>query len=541
MSGAARTSRVSPFDVATLPDDPELLKAMVVELATSNEELAKRMAALERILFGPRSERVVDPDDERGGDQPSLFDQDPREEPEVDDEGGDPGDADEGGGPGDADEGSDDRGGDRPGDREAPPKIRRTLEKGTVPPDTPVQHIHCRLEGTGCGVCDEPLQVIGTDVQRRLDWVPGHFEIIEVVQEKGVCPEHREAGIVTAAGPTFALPRSIAGDRLVAKVLVDKFLDNVPLNRQSRRFLRKKARIPVSTLSRWVKSAADLLRHVVKAIRAELLASPWLQGDTTGLPILVGTKRHAHRGCLWVYANESAALFEATLSHGGHHAEAFLKDFEGVWLSDGTSTYNAGVRTGGIKRAGCWSHARRLLFEARTESPEVMRVLAFIRLLFLRERNAKLLSLDEKKAFRREHCAPLIDKIRGWLEQHCSGVRPKSGLGRAKTYLDRQWPTLITFLDHPEIEIHNNRSERLLRQPVTGRKNWLFAGSPDGARAAATIFSVISSCALCGVDPEAYLVDVLPRLNDATPSELAELTPARWADRYFAEILAQEG
>jgi transposase len=506
-----------------LPTDVETLQQMVRALAASNDAMAQKLAWFQRMVFGRKSERLpVAPDP----GQVSLFDHEPDEGVDEFED--------------DAVEGveTDATGkratlqADRPktqrgGRRETP---RSPFRGGTVPHDTPVRTTQHPLVKT-CAVCGGPLHVVSTDVRERVEWQPGHFFIEQDLVDNGVCPEHREAGLVSAPGKPYAVAGSVLGNRLLAKVISDKYADNLPLNKQSKRFLRKGVRLGSSTLSRNTIAAAELLVHVVDADREQLLASDWLQGDATGLPIVIGDRGHAERGCLWVYTNGLAAVFEVTLSQHGEHPARFLHGFEGVWLSDGASSYNEASAQPGVQRAGCLAHARRKLFEARSEDPAVYEALALVRDVFLVERTAKTLSDAQRHLLRQEQSRPLVDKLRAWLERHRDTPRPKSALGRALGYLDRQWDRLVLFLEHPDIPVHNNTSELLLRTPVIGRKNWEFAGSVAGAAASAVHFSITASCMLAGADPEAYLYDVLPRLPFATKSQVRELTPMQWALR----------
>jgi hypothetical protein len=182
------------------------------------------------------------------------------------------------------------------------------------------------------------------------------------------------------------------------------------------------------------------------------------------------------------------------------------------------------------------------VFEARNEHVAAVEALGLIRDLFMTERVAMTLALPERLVHRSAHAAPLVAKIRAWVDRWRVDEdvvrRPKSAFAKAVNYLYRQWPALILFLDRPEIELHNNRSELLLRGPVVGRKAWLFAGSPEGADASAVWFSLVASCMLQGEDPMAYLRDVLPGLGDKTPSQIRELTPARWAAARRAKVSA---
>ena len=290
--------------------------------------------------------------------------------------------------------------------------------------------------------------------------------------------------------------------------------------------------LPDATLSRNVIATAGLARHIVDAVRDELLESPWLQGDATGFPILIGDLGHAHAGQLWVYSNGESAVFQVSMTKHAEFPKTFLDGFEGVWLADGASNYNAVASLPGVERGGCWSHARRYVFDARGEHVAALEGLGLIRDLFMTERIAMTLELPARIAHRATHAAPLVARIRAWVDRwrvHEDVVRrPKSAFAKAVNYLHRQWAALELFLKRPEIEIHKTD-----RSCSCGgrwwRRAWLFAGSPDGADASAIWFSLVASCMLQGIDPMVYLRDVLPGLGKKTKSEIRALTPARWA------------
>jgi transposase len=521
-----------PASPEHLPDDVGLLKAMLWEVLESHDELTQQVAWLKRALWGKKSEKLLSPE------QMALFKQATERLGMVP---GEPGDEDHEhvSADGQNAKGEDGKPARMPTDR---PKTRRggkrsktrgTFIGGTVPEDTPVETTHICLDGAACPVCGEVLTLLGADSRKRVEFRPGHFYVLETVVQTGICLEHPHDSLFTPEGPDFIVPGGVLGNELVCKVIVDKHADGLPLHRQSKRFARKGVNLPDGTLSRNVIATAALAQHIVHAMRDELLDSPWLQGDATGYPILVGNLGRTHPGQLWVYSNGETAVFQCSMTKHGDIPREFLEGYEGIWLADGASNYNAVADLAGVERAGCWSHGRRYVFDARDEHVAALEGLGLIRDLFMTERTAMTLSLPERLAHRDTHAAPLVARIRAWVDRWRLDEdvirRPKSAFAKAVNYLHRQWAALELFLKRPEIEVHNNRSELLLRGPVVGRKAWLFAGSPDGADASAVWFSLVASCMLQGVDPMAYLCDVLPGFGKKTPSQVRELTPARWA------------
>ena len=389
---------------------------------------------------------------------------------------------------------------------------------------------------TGCSVCGHALERIGEVTSQRLEWVPGHVEVLEVACEKCVCKEHPAAGVVTAEPPSFALPRALCANGLLTKVLVDKFADHIPLHRQCARFEREGLDLTTSTLCGWVKSSADLLGAVYRQMQTEILASRWVQADATGFPVQDGAKGELRKGQLFTYGNGDHILFVFSDTKQGTQPAAHLAGFQGeVVLVDGGSEFNL-ITSAGVVRAGCWSHARRRFFQAREEEPRLAQeALEQIRGLFMVER-ARGSPAAELDKLRQTISLPILLRFKTWLHQR-QGIRPTSLMGQAVSYTLNQWDRLVAFVDHPHIPIHNNTAERSLRQPVIGRKNWMFAGSDGGAKAAAIHFSLVASCIHHSVDPSLYLRDVLDRLPEHKATDLHQLTPSGWrAARLAASV-----
>ena len=517
---------LQPESIDDLPDDADLLKSMLWEVLQSNEDLSNQLIWLKRTLWGKKSEKLV------SKDQLALFEEAKRllniTEPV----------------PSSSSTESDEvqrmpkstpktrRGGKRN-------TSRGKLIGGTVPADTPVKTTFIGLNGATCPECDDPLKVLGSSVRRRVNFEPGHFYIEETVIETGMCPSHPKESIHTPNGPDYIVPGGVLGNELLNDIIIDKFADGLPLNRQSKRFKRQGVHIGTSTLSRNVIAYAALADHIIKAMKAELLESPWLQGDATGLPILIGNLGKTHQGQLWVYSNGETAVFEASLTKHGAIPEAFLEGYSGVWLCDGAPNYNGVARFADVERAGCLAHGRRYIFEARKDHINAYTGLQLIRDLFMLERKILLWGLPERLEHRQTYSKPIVKRLRDWLDVQLEldyvKKRSNSRFAKSVKYLKNQWKTLVLFLEHPEIPIHTNRSELLLRTPVMGRKAWLFAGSTTGADANATLFSLTASCMLQGISPKEYLDDVMPSLGEKTPSEIAELTPSKWAKRKFSK------
>jgi transposase len=485
------------MDAAALAAENEALRA---EVAASNrkvellmeklEALSLELARLTRQITGPKSERRRPEDDAQG----SLFAQ---------------------------------AEGPPPAETAPPPPKPPPVAKphGRRKPDGEPDEVVAATPPDTCAACGGSLRQISVSSATRQDWRRGHFYTVRVDRPSCACDRCRT--VETAPEPAmFALPRSIAGNGLLARVVVDKFADNIPLNRQVDRFRREGLEISLSTLCEIVMRSAGLLGRIVDAMRAEQLAGSWLQADDTGLPVLDGTKGQTGNGRLWVYANAEHVVYDFTPTKHGTGPAAYVDGFSGVLLADGGSEFNEAIRRSGLTRAGCWSHARRYFIDAEQSSPVLAReAIARIGVLFDIERGLKDADLETRRRVRATDTRDGLDRIHAWLVEHVHKQRPTSAIGKAFAYALNQWAFLEVCASHPEIPIHNNMSELQLRRPVIGRKNWLFAGSEGGAKAAATLLSLVGSCRLHGLDPWEYLHTVLGVINDHPVNKVGALAP----------------
>ena len=411
---------------------------------------------------------------------------------------------------------------------------RRKLGERT---DRPVRKVRCAIDpAAACARCGRALHVFGTAHTYRLEWIPGHFEILDVERERCACPDCPSEGVLAAPPPNFALPRALCGNGLLARVLVDKFADRIPLNLQVQRMEREGETFSTATLSDWVVGAAALLKRIAVAIDARLLAGPWLQADDTGYPVQDGTDGKLRKGRLWAVTDQQEVRYHFTDTKEGENPARFLAEFQGkLLLVDGGSEFNLAVAQKGLLRAGCWSHLRRYFFDARHHHPrEALLALGTFRDLFAIEAGLVGAPLDVRREVHNRDARPLVEGLFDWILSLRLQVRPSSLLGEALTYAVNGHEFFARFLDHPELPMHNNGSELALRGPVVGRKQWLFAGSEGGAHAGATMFTLVGSCMLQGIDPWVYLADVLTRLPDHPVNRVHELTPLAWR-------LAREG
>jgi transposase len=394
-----------------------------------------------------------------------------------------------------------------------------------------------------CG-CGAQAVTIGHEVSWRLERVPARLVRHKIVRETVAWPEHaRQEGTtvpaVTAPAPVaYALPGALCGNQLLAEVVVDKYCDHLPAYRQSERFEREGIELSRSTIVDWFMAFAILLRPIVTWLSDQVRGGGWLRADATGMPVLdpPKVKGKAHHGHLWAWGNYETVIFEYTDNKRAETVAALFKDFRGLVLIDGATDFNLLEKAEGITRAGCWAHARRKLYEALPyDSLRALTGLAAIRQLFVAERVVMAAPLDKRLALRDELCRPILAGIRQWVNEELPRAVPRQPMHAALQYLDNQWERLTVFLDHAVLASHNNATENDLRRPVKGRDNYMFAGSPRGAEAAAVFYSLVGTCLLQGIDPKRYLVEIAGRLDEP----VSRLTPHAVREKWEAASAAR--
>ncbi len=396
--------------------------------------------------------------------------------------------------------------------------------------DLPKKKVTVPVAEASCLSCGQGLKVTGTTTSHRTRWVPGHFEILEVEREQCACPNHPEAGTYAASEP-FLLPRSMCDDGLLARVIVDKHEDHLPLNRQSRRFARQGMPFGTNVLAGWLLRGFEQVRPVVEALSKQVVEDQLVLSDDTGHPVQDKGDGTLRKGRLWVFTDQRQAFYAFSPNKKGVHPKTILSElgFEGgTLIADGGSEYNLAEAELGLERGGCWSHFRRYFTTAAILEPKAKAVLPTFQDLFMIERELKTLDPDDRLAIRKERSAPLVDGVYSFIEELSPSLRPSSLLSKACGYGNSQKSRMHRFLEDGRVPLQNNISELLLRQAVVGRKNWMFSRSEGGAVAAAGWYSLIESAKLQGVVPLLYLHDLFQRLPNWPATRVAELTPMRW-------------
>lgn len=382
-----------------------------------------------------------------------------------------------------------------------------------------------------CAIHGGEKKRIGEEVTEYLEFQPASFYRQQIIRPKYAC-ELCEGNIAIAELPARPIDKGLAGPGVLAHVLVSKYADHLPLNRLEGIFARNGLDINRSTMCQWVADSSDLLEPIVKEMKRTVLSSKKIHTDDTHVPVLEEDKKQTKRGYLWVYVGDRGdVVFDYTPNRCREGPVRFLDGFQGYLQADAYNGYDAVFSNPAVVEVACWAHARRKFNDAfETDRIRCLEMLEYIRQLYAVEREAKEKNLDTGGRFflRLERSRPILETIKAKLDEWSLAALPKSPVGQAIGYARNQWQALVRFLENGILEIDNNLSERTLRMVAVGRKNWMFAGSDEGGKRAAIIYSLIASCKHIGLDPFAYLRDVLDRISTHPNSRIAELTPRGW-------------
>lgn len=436
-----------------------------------------------------------------------------------------------------------------------PESVARPASKGhgrrRFPADLPRQTcIHDLSEAEKpCPGCGTMREVIGQERSEQLDYEPAKLSVIEHIRLTYACPacarQTAEGGpqIETAEKPLAPIEKGLAAPGLLAYVMVSKYGDHLPLHRLETILKRHDIEIARSTMCDWAAQVAEALKPLYDRMVREVRLSRIIHTDDTPVKVLDRDQDKTRLGRFWVYLGDKdhpQTVFTYTPDRSRAGPMAFLKD----WGKDqrchlqadafgGYDDIYAGQAGGQVVEVACWSHARRKFYEARTTDLAVgTQTLAYIRLLYDVEDQARTLSSVQRRDLRQEKAVPILATMKDWLQarqaEHGGTVLPKSPLGQAITYAFNQWAALNVYTTDGDLAIDNNASENALRRIALGRKNWLFCGSDKGGHTAAVLFSLIASCQRHQVNPFTYLREVLTRIAAHPSTRLDELLPDHW-------------
>ena len=433
-------------------------------------------------------------------------------------------------------------------DRKLPTHLPR--ESKVYRPQTSTDHHDANGQACGCTACGGRLRLIGQDVSEQLEYVPSRFKVIRHVRPKLACVACE--AIFQAAAPSRPIARGVAGPGLLANVLVSKYCDHIPLHRLSRIYGRDGVAIDRSTMAGWVGQSEKLFEPLLSALGRYVLAGEKVHADDTPVAVLDPGRGRTKTGRLWVYVRDDraaastqppAAWYRYSPNRKGEHPQAHLATYSGILQADAYAGYGKIYAGGRVVEAACWAHARRPFWDLHESQGFVAGSIAHqalqrIAALYAIEAQIRGQPPDVRRQVRQARAGPLLQELRDWLESMLGKVSKKSELAKAIGYSLGRWRALTRYCDDGRIEIDNNAAERALRGVALGRSNYLFMGSDSGGQRAAAIYSLVESAKLNGLDPQAYLREVLARIAEHPINRIDELLPWNIGGHHVQQRLA---
>lgn len=404
-----------------------------------------------------------------------------------------------------------------------------------------------------CPLTGKRLVPVGTKVFEELEYQPAKLFVVEhELVEYGLSEEDRTermAPTVTAPMPVRPIDGALASAGLLARVLVAKYVEHLPLHRQETIFAREGLLIPRQSLCEWVMRSIEVLMPIVLALKRRLLAGGVLQCDDTRVLCQENSIRGGRSWAyLWAWVGEdpSVVVYDFSMSRRHEVVASWLGErWSGYLVGDGYSGYGTvcAERDGAhpIVETGCWAHARRKVRDAAESAPEdAIQVAGLIRQLYQVEKEGREaeLAADALRSLRHQRSLPVLWQIRGLVRKLAPKYTPEESMGKALGYIKNQWRTLRQYIKDGRVPIDNNACERAIRPIAVGRRNWLFTGSPRGGAMGAVIYSIVETCKRSGVNPFEYLDDVLVRVRVHPKDRMDELVPKRWKELREARALA---
>ena len=524
----------------TLTDDPAVLKALIAALQAENAKISAtlrahdqliqtlrlRIAKLKKQVFGQSSEKI-----EREIEQLVLALEDlliasAESETAV------PDGAPEAASFEPAEEAADRPSRRRPRVSDSTPRERQELDPGSCCPD-----------------CGGDLRVVGEDVSEMLDLIAAQMKVVQIARLKKSC--RRCERMVQVPAPSRPIPGSMVGAGLLAHILVSKFDDHLPLYRQNEIFARMGADIPDSTLVDWCGRAMKVLAPLIERIEADVMGSDLLHADDTPIRVLDRSQRDkglgkgVKKGRIWAYIRDQrpwagtappGAVYAFAPDWKEEHVHRHLAKTRGILQADGYKGYAKLYDpdpdgTPRLREAACWAHLRRDFHDEwdKTKSAIAREALDRIGALYDIEREITGRPADIRLAARQTHSAPKVAAFFAWAERQLALIPGKGDLAKAFRYGLSRKDAFSLFLSDGRVAIDNNPAERALRPIGIGRKNWLFAGADTGAETLARAMTIIETTKMNGLDPQAYLADILARINDHKINRLDDLLPWNWS------------
>lgn len=506
------------LNIDNLPDNIELLKELVIKLLGENEALNHRLSVLVRNAYGSKSEKL-DPNqlelfkellkEAQAGDS-SKSDEDENKQPELK------------------------KKVKGHGRQKLPAKLPREKKIHDLPEDEKV-----------CPKCGEDLDKIGEDTSEQLEFIPSSLKVIVHTRFKYAC-KHCSETILTADKPLQPIEKGLPGPGLLAHVAVSKYADHLPLNRLENIFNRYGVKLSRSTLCGWMMQIAEAVSVLYIMMIAKVLESYSIHTDDTPIKLRDAQMKQKSEGRFWVYRGDDSnpyTVYDYTSNRCHDGPENFLGDYAGKIHADAYAGYDCIYEKNDAVESGCWAHCRRYFFDAQdNDLARSQAAMAYIRRLYMIEREIKGKDADVKTQVRQEKAKPILAEFHQWLDEQRNDlnnpVLPQSPFGKAVTYTLNQWEALCRYADDGHLDIDNNAAERALRPIAVGRRNYLFVGSNRGGNAAAVIYSLIESAKRNGANVFEYLRDVFENLPKTKTSEVDKFLPDKWqsARNNFAQL-----
>lgn len=389
------------------------------------------------------------------------------------------------------------------------------------------------------------LKVIGEEISEQLDIIPAKVQVLRHIRKKYACP-CCQAEVKTAPLPPQPIPKSNASPGLLAYVATSKFVDALPLNRQSKLFARIGAELNRATLANWMIRSGQLIQPLINLLEEALLSYPVLQMDETRIQVLKEADRSAEsQSYIWVRRggppSQPVVLFHYSPTRRQAVADQLLQGFAGIVQTDGYAAYAGVCAKNGLRHAGCFAHARRKFDEAlkasgkgKPKAGKASKALGMIQKLYRIEAQIKPLSVDDKYRIRQEQAVPLLNELKAWVDVSLTQVAPTSLIGKALAYLTSHWASLTVYCEDGRLDIDNNAIERAIRPFVIGRNNWMFSDTVRGAKASANLYSLIETAKLNGLEPYRYLWHLFTELpKSQTLADIEQLLPWRLDQVYI--------
>lgn len=386
-----------------------------------------------------------------------------------------------------------------------------------------------------CDECGADLEEIGEDITEELEYIPAKLIVRKIIRKKYACPKETLHGVWRAKLPSRIIPKAIAGPQLISQILISKYVDHLPLERQEQVFKRLGCRVAKTTMSDWLKLVQAKLDPLLECLKNRMLDSRILNCDETTFKVQQNSKKGPKiNGYLWSYIGDKKWVwFDWQPGRSVRGPRDVLKGTTGEYLqSDGYQVYDRIVEEMGLTHLACWAHARRKFVEAfESGSKQAEPVIGLIAKLYGIEKEIREADFEDAEIVktRRDKSLPVLHEIKAVLENLSVTAVPKGPIGKACQYTLSRFEELCAYCEDGGLEIDNNIVERSIRPVAVGRKNWLFAGSPEGAKWTAGFYSLIETCKLHRVDPAKYLTAVLHHLPDYEDEDMTTLLPDAYA------------